>query len=181
VPLRADHTGPRLRRPLPPALPNALPPAPAPQPPRRAFFQGRFEELQQGLFAQQPALFPPATFTFDHFLWAVSAVRARTHAPLEAERIALVPLADSLPHRRGANAAWKVKAGGLFNRQQVGGALRAAAPPWPGPQLPRPRVAAEPPPSLTSPPARRAGAGRGGDAAGAPRRDAEPGLRAGQV
>jgi hypothetical protein len=88
---------------------------------RRSFFQGRFQDLQQGLFAQQPALFPAATFTPDNLLWAVATVRSRTHAPLEADRIALVPLADSLPHSRRSTVAWRVKAGGLFSKQQVGG------------------------------------------------------------
>lgn len=87
----------------------------------RQFFQTRYEDLQQGLFAQQPALFPADVFTFDNFLWAVATVRSRAHAPLEADKIALVPLADSIPHSRSGNTSWKVKAGGLFSRAQVGG------------------------------------------------------------
>jgi hypothetical protein len=88
--------------------------------PHRQFFQTRYEDLQQGLFAQQAALFPADVFTFDNFLWAVATVRSRAHAPLEADKIALVPLADSIPHSRSGNTSWKVKAGGLFSRAQVG-------------------------------------------------------------
>jgi hypothetical protein len=32
--------------------------------------------------------------SYERFLWAVGTVRARTHAPLDAAAIALVPLAD---------------------------------------------------------------------------------------
>jgi hypothetical protein len=52
-------------------------------------------------------------------MWAVAMVRSRAHAPLEADKIALVPLADSIPHSRRGNTSWKLKAAGLFSRAQV--------------------------------------------------------------
>ena len=76
----------------------------------RAFFQATFKQLQAGLFAQSPQAFAPAVFSFPHFLWAVAAVRGRSHAPLDGAKIALVPLADMVSpmgsqHARAAGAA----------------------------------------------------------------------------
>ena len=42
--------------------------------------------------------FSPEAFTFENFMWGVSTVRARAHAPLELDALALVPLADSVRH-----------------------------------------------------------------------------------
>ena len=52
--------------PSPPLPPAAL---------RSSFFASKFEELQSGLFAANPKVFPSAVFTADNFLWAVVAVR----------------------------------------------------------------------------------------------------------
>lgn len=62
----------------------------------RQYFSSRCSELQQDLFASQPAAFPPSVFTQESFMWAAAAVRSSTHAPLEGEDIALVPLADQV-------------------------------------------------------------------------------------
>lgn len=84
----------------------------------QTFFQQRFEQLQASLFSQQPDVFPSTTFTWDAFLWAACTVRARTHAPLEGDEVALVPVADCIQHasRGSENASWVVKPAGLFGR-----------------------------------------------------------------
>lgn len=56
----------------------------------------RFEALQAELFSADPAVFPPSIFTPDNFLWAVGTVRSRVHAPLEEDKLAIVPLADAV-------------------------------------------------------------------------------------
>ncbi len=83
------RTKPRPRIPLPNTLTHI-----APLPLRRTFFRSTFQQLQSGLFASNPAAFPASVFTLPRFLWAVAAVRARSHAPLEGQRIAVVPLVD---------------------------------------------------------------------------------------
>ena len=60
----------------------------------RAFFEGRFAELDAELFSKHREAFPKDDFTLDAFLWAVATVRSRVHSPLEGEYVALVPLAD---------------------------------------------------------------------------------------
>lgn len=84
----------------------------------RAFFGQRYQQLQQDLFAPNPQIFPPEVFTYDAFLWASCTVRSRAHAPLDGENIALVPIADSVQHGRGAlaNVSWELKSAGLFGR-----------------------------------------------------------------
>jgi [ribulose-bisphosphate carboxylase]-lysine N-methyltransferase len=58
------------------------------------YFRQKYEQLATGLFAAHPDAFPGAVFSYEGFVWAVCTVRARVHAPLEGEAIALVPLAD---------------------------------------------------------------------------------------
>ncbi|KAG2485714.1 hypothetical protein HYH03_015598 [Edaphochlamys debaryana] len=85
-----------------------------------AFFRATFEQLQSGLFASNPAAFPASVFTLPHFLWAVAAVRCRAHAPLsEGDKIAVVPVADLVSHRRAANSKLLVRGAGLFGRGQT--------------------------------------------------------------
>lgn len=90
----------------------------------RAFFQQRYQNLQTTLFAANPEIFPPEIFTWDAFLWAACTVRARSHAPLDGQDLALVPLADLIQHARApaTGALWSLKAAGLF-----GGGKRSLA------------------------------------------------------
>ena len=60
----------------------------------RQFFEGKYTALQQTVFARNRQLFPEGQFAYSAFLWAVGNVRARVHAPLEGDSIALVPMAD---------------------------------------------------------------------------------------
>lgn len=60
----------------------------------RAFFEGRFAELDTELFSKHREAFPRDVFTLDAFLWAVATVRSRVHSPLDGDVVALVPLAD---------------------------------------------------------------------------------------
>jgi len=59
----------------------------------RDFFTRRYEQLE-AVFAPNPQVFPSNVFTYESFLWAACTVRARTHAPLDGEDVALVPVAD---------------------------------------------------------------------------------------
>jgi hypothetical protein len=63
-------------------------------PPRRTFFRATHAQLQSGLFAANPAAFPAAAFSLPNFLWGVAAVRSRSHAPLEGDKIAIAPAVD---------------------------------------------------------------------------------------
>ncbi len=63
-------------------------------PPCREYFGETYAQLAQGLFAEHPGSFPADTFTADAFKWAAVIVRSRSHAPLEGDDLALVPLAD---------------------------------------------------------------------------------------
>ncbi|PNW71607.1 hypothetical protein CHLRE_16g661350v5 [Chlamydomonas reinhardtii] len=83
------------------------------------FFRSTFAQLQAGLFTANPAAFPPAVFTLPNFVWAVAAVRSRSHPPLEGDKIALAPLVDLVSHRRAANTKLSVRSSGLFGRGQV--------------------------------------------------------------
>ncbi|KAK9868112.1 hypothetical protein WJX84_011104 [Apatococcus fuscideae] len=86
----------------------------------RQFFEGRHEELQESLFSQQPGLFPSEdACSFQSFLWAAAMVRSRVHAPLEQQRIALVPLADLVQHRRGEEQEWVVKGRGASESLEI--------------------------------------------------------------
>ncbi|KAI8474940.1 MAG: rubisco large subunit N-methyltransferase [Monoraphidium minutum] len=85
----------------------------------RQFFQQTFADLEASLFSQDRSLFPAEAFTYEAFLWAAAAVRGRAHAPLDGAAVALVPLADQLPHRRDANCLWRTKQSGLFGRGQT--------------------------------------------------------------
>ncbi|GLC45357.1 hypothetical protein PLESTB_000313900 [Pleodorina starrii] len=84
-----------------------------------SFFRSTFSQLQSGLFAASPAAFPPAVFSLPHFLWAVAAVRSRSHAPLDGAKIALTPLTELVSHRRASNSKLSVRSAGLFGRGQV--------------------------------------------------------------
>lgn len=82
----------------------------------RAYFQQTFADLEANLFASDRAAFPQEAFTYEAFLSAAATVRSRAHAPLDGAELALVPLADQLPHSRAANCAWKAKGTGLFGK-----------------------------------------------------------------
>ncbi len=77
----------------------------------RAFFEGRYAELDAELFFKHREAFPRDVFTQDAFLWAVATVRSRVHSPLDGDYVALVPLADLVSrahatrHKR-TNKAW---------------------------------------------------------------------------
>ena len=64
----------------------------------RSYFQATYQELfgPRAPLSSQPSLFPPTAFTLENFLWGVGTVRARAHAPLDGDDIALVPLADAV-------------------------------------------------------------------------------------
>ena len=87
----------------------------------RAFFQERFQDLEANLFASNPEIFPPKIFTWDAFLWAACTVRARSHAPLDGEELALVPLTDLTQHARAPTAGvyWSLKSAGLFGGKRA--------------------------------------------------------------
>eukprot|EP00879_Flechtneria_rotunda_P027161 GHRR01029036.1.p1 GENE.GHRR01029036.1~~GHRR01029036.1.p1 ORF type:complete len:413 (+),score=108.05 GHRR01029036.1:175-1413(+) len=85
----------------------------------KQFFLERFQQLDQELFSPNRAAFPLEQFSYNNFAWAVASVRSKLHAPLDVDPVALVPLADALPHRRSANATWKVKSAGLFGKNKV--------------------------------------------------------------
>ena len=72
---------------------------------RRAFFSGKFQEVEAAVLDPDRALFPADVFTEDAFLWAVAVVRCRVHAPLEGDQLALVPLADLVGFSPGCSAA----------------------------------------------------------------------------
>lgn len=61
---------------------------------RRHFFEGKYAELEEQLFANYRDVFPSEVYTLDGFLWAVATVRSRVHSPLDGDDVALVPLAD---------------------------------------------------------------------------------------
>lgn len=87
----------------------------------REFFKSKFTELTQpggALAGGLPGLLAAEDISWDKFLWAVAAVRSRTHPPLELSAIALVPLADAVRHRRDGNVMWKVKPSGLLGRSK---------------------------------------------------------------
>lgn len=79
---------------------NAQQPAPhLPRTRHRAFFQAKYEQLfgAGGLLSSAaPAAFPPQAFSYENFLWGVATVRSRAHAPLEADALSLVPVADAV-------------------------------------------------------------------------------------
>ncbi len=60
----------------------------------RAFFSGKFGEVEAAVLEAHRELFPADVFAEAAFLWAVAVVRCRVHAPLEGDQLALVPLAD---------------------------------------------------------------------------------------
>ncbi len=60
----------------------------------RAFFEGKYADLDAELFSRHREAFPRETFTLDAFLWAVATVRSRVHSPLDGDYVAMVPLAD---------------------------------------------------------------------------------------
>lgn len=78
----------------------------------RAFFAQRFQQLQADVFAADPSAFTSDAYTYDSFLWAVGIIRSLVHAPLEGDKIALVPLASSLTHKRTGKARWSLKSAG---------------------------------------------------------------------
>lgn len=41
-------------------------------------------------------MFDEATFSLENFLWTAIVVRTKTHAPLDNDKIALVPIADQV-------------------------------------------------------------------------------------
>eukprot|EP00775_Hariotina_reticulata_P010446 gene10446-10604_t len=82
----------------------------------KQFFMEQYQQLDQGLFSQNRPAFPVDKFSYSNFVWAVASVRSRLHSPLDADPVAMVPVADAVPHKRTANAVWKLKAAGLFGK-----------------------------------------------------------------
>jgi [ribulose-bisphosphate carboxylase]-lysine N-methyltransferase len=92
----------------------------------RAFFDQRFEQLlasPEGAALQASGCVPASALSVDALRWAAATVRARTRGDLAGDGIALVPLADAVPHRRLASAALKVseRRGGLLGGLLGGG------------------------------------------------------------
>eukprot|EP00882_Tetradesmus_deserticola_P024104 GHRQ01026330.1.p1 GENE.GHRQ01026330.1~~GHRQ01026330.1.p1 ORF type:complete len:451 (+),score=161.10 GHRQ01026330.1:119-1471(+) len=85
----------------------------------KQFFSEQYQQLNEELFSPNRAAFPADRVNRTSFSWAVASVRSKLHAPLDADPVALVPLADALPHRRNANAAWKLKSAGIFGKGKV--------------------------------------------------------------
>ncbi|KAK9806256.1 hypothetical protein WJX72_007461 [[Myrmecia] bisecta] len=79
----------------------------------RQFFEGRYAELEAEVFASAREVFDEQSFAYLEFLWAVSVVRGKVHAPLDGESVALVPFADLVQHERGSTPGWKVQSGFL--------------------------------------------------------------------
>jgi hypothetical protein len=52
--------------------------------------------LDEQLFSPNRAVFPAERFSYSSFSWAVASVRSKLHAPLDADPVALVPLADAV-------------------------------------------------------------------------------------
>ena len=65
----------------------------------RAFFEGKYAELDAELFSRHREAFPRETFTLDAFLWAVATVRSRVHSPLDGDL-----RGHGAPGRPGGNA-----------------------------------------------------------------------------
>jgi [ribulose-bisphosphate carboxylase]-lysine N-methyltransferase len=86
----------------------------------RAFFDQRFGQLLASPEAEAlsaSGCVPQGSLSLDALRWAASTVRARTRGDLAGDGIALVPLADTVPHRRMPSASLKVserRAGGLL-------------------------------------------------------------------
>jgi hypothetical protein len=76
--------------------------------PCRQFFFEQYQQLDEELFSPNRAAFPADRFNYTSFAWAVASVRSKLHAPLDADPVALVPLADAV------SAAWATSASGLF-------------------------------------------------------------------
>jgi hypothetical protein len=66
----------------------------------RQFFFEQYQQLDEELFSPNRAVFPADRFSYTSFSWAVASVRSKLHAPLDADPVALVPLADAV------SAAW---------------------------------------------------------------------------
>jgi hypothetical protein len=68
--------------------------------PCRQFFFEQYQQLDEELFSPNRAVFPADRFNYTSFSSAVASVRSKLHAPLDADPVALVPLADAV------RAAW---------------------------------------------------------------------------
>ena len=62
----------------------------------RNFFRRKYGELEAGILKEHKDVFDEVTFTWDNFLQTAIVIRGRTHAPLENDKIALVPIADQV-------------------------------------------------------------------------------------
>eukprot|EP00878_Enallax_costatus_P013966 GHUV01014605.1.p1 GENE.GHUV01014605.1~~GHUV01014605.1.p1 ORF type:complete len:347 (+),score=91.08 GHUV01014605.1:276-1316(+) len=85
----------------------------------KQFFSEQYQQLDEQLFSPNRSAFPADAFNYSSFVWAVATVRSKLHAPLDSDPVALVPLADWLPHRRSANSTWRLKSAGLFGKGKV--------------------------------------------------------------
>lgn len=96
----------------------------------RKFLVSKFAELDAKVFQSNRNIFPADAFNVERFFWAFGCVRMRTHEPLAGDKIALVPLADLVSHRRSGNVVWKNgSSGGLFGIGAKGGlTVEATAP-----------------------------------------------------
>ena len=62
----------------------------------RNFFRRKYGELEAGILKEHKDVFDEATFSRDNFLQTAIVIRCKTHAPLENDKIALVPIADQV-------------------------------------------------------------------------------------
>lgn len=90
----------------------------SPNVPCRQFFFEQYQSLDEQLFSPNRAAFPVERFSYGSFCWAVASVRSRLHAPLDADPVALVPLADAVRGGRGGGAGlcWDVNVVGCACR-----------------------------------------------------------------
>jgi hypothetical protein len=82
--------------PLPVQLLMCFGPPVLPYCPCRQFFFEQYQMLDEQLFSPNRAVFPAERFSYSSFSWAVASVRSKLHAPLDADPVALVPLADAV-------------------------------------------------------------------------------------
>jgi hypothetical protein len=66
----------------------------------RQFFFEQYQQLDEELFSPNRTVFPADRFNYTSFSWAVASVRSKLHAPLDADPVALVPLADAVSLRQ---------------------------------------------------------------------------------
>jgi hypothetical protein len=93
-------------------------------PTHRQFFREQYDALNAQLFSANRAAFPLDAYSYERFAWAVATVRSRLHAPLDAEPLALVPLADAVRGVVGAGRACRARVHGVRGRVHPQAATR---------------------------------------------------------